>query len=176
MIKSEASLFNHEWWAVILENSPWNVTCIFFRLWCKTQKSIRTKGTIPKHVQSEYPPIRLIESDVQRKHGQRILSSKVWIYHPPLEYQQKCRSMWIVFSKYVQKFSQNTHETTWGSTKKELGQTIYLFAKPPQLVRNWLWIKFGFGQNVKVIDPFLRLSKHTILCFLLLNIRIGFIG
>ena len=49
------SLFNHECWAVIFESSPWNVTCTssFFGLWCIAQKSIRSEGTIPKHVQSK---------------------------------------------------------------------------------------------------------------------------
>lgn len=144
----------------------------FFCLWSIAQKSIRSKDTIPKHVQSKYPPIRVINSDLQRKNGQGILNPKVWIYQPSSEYQKHVEACECSFSDKCR----NLVKTPWdnsGVNKAKLGLAHYLFAKPPQLVRNWSWIKLGFGQRVKVVDPFLRWSEHTKLCFLLLNPRIG---
>ena len=136
----------------------------FFCLWSIAQKSIRSKDTIPKHVQSKYPPIRVINSDLQRKNGQGILNPKVWIYQPSSEYQKNVEACEFSFPDKCR----NLVKTPWdnsGVNKAKLGLAHYLFAKPPQLVRNWSWIKLGFGQRVKVVDRFLRLSKHTKLCF-----------
>ena len=183
MIKSEASLFNHECW-VSWKAHLWRSHALLFillfyyfifSLWSIAQKSIRSKGTIPKNVQSEYPPIRLIKSDLQRKKEQGILNPKVWNYQPSSEYQKNVEACEFSFPDKCR----NLVKIPWdnsGINKEELGLANYLFAKPPQLVRNWSWINLGFGQRVKVVEPFLRLSIHTILCFLLLNPRIGSIG
>lgn len=158
MIKSEASLFNHECWAAILESSPWKVTCTFLLSFDLLHKRVSEAKT-------PYPSMyKASKSDLQRKNGQGILNPKVWIYQPSSEYQKNVEACEFSFPDKCR----NLVKTPWdnsGVNKAKLGLANYLFAKPPQLVRNWSWIKLGFGQRVKVVDRFLRLSKHTKLCF-----------